>query len=101
MSQAPADTVSEALEQLLGLMRPFYGNKEVVLEGATYDAIIDGLTGIRRMAIHTERQLGAFQTLEAQRFARGTMEEVATDAAGALVLDPEGKVVQGNFGRRS
>lgn len=100
MSQSPAETVSEALQQLLALMSPFYRSGEVVMDGSTYDAIVDGLVGIRRMSIHVERELDAFRLLEAGRFARGQMEEVATDAAGALVLDPEGKVIRPNFGGR-
>mgnify|MGYP000583110466 CR=1 FL=1 len=54
-----------------------------------------------RLAQSQELELMAFRQLEAARFAGGFMEEVVTDAAGRLVLDGGGNVIQANFGRRS
>jgi hypothetical protein len=97
LSPAP---VSDAIGQLLELLLPYSGSGEVVIPGASWDAIIAGLDGVRRAAFHMECELGAFRLLEAGRFARGTMEEVATGALGELVLDPEAKIVRPDFGRR-
>lgn len=93
--------ISDAIGQLLDLMTPFYGHGEVVFRGETFDAIVDGLQGVNETAAKVELQLEAFRGLEAARFGTGAIEEVATDAAGSLVLDTNGKVIVGNFGRRS
>lgn len=101
MNTSPSPVVSIAIEQLLEHMEPYRGSGEVVIEGASWDAILDGLRGVQRMSVAVERELGAFRALEAGRFATNTLEQVATTAAGELVLDPEGKVVKPDFGRRS
>ncbi len=101
MNTAPSTLVSVAIAQLLDLMEPYRGEGDVVIEGASWDAILNGLKGIERMSVSVERELGAFRTLEAGRFATNMLEQVATDEVGRLVLDPEGKVVRPEFGRRS
>lgn len=65
------------------------------------DLIAERLSICARLAQAQELELTAFRQLEAARFGRGFMEEVATDEAGRLVLDPEGKVIKADFGRRS
>ena len=97
---AARKTVSVAIAEMLEILEPHAGQGEVVFDGEGFAALIAGLEVTRLMAIATERELGAFRLLEAGRFARGVIEEVATDAVGALVLDPDGKVVRPSFGGR-
>jgi hypothetical protein len=94
-------TLTGAVTDLIALMEPYRGQAEVTLPGESWDMLIDGVVALRAMARSVERELGSFRTLEAARFAKGAMEEVATDAAGALVLDPEGKIIRPEFGKRS
>jgi hypothetical protein len=93
--------VSSGLGKLLVIMSPHYGSGEVVMPGETYDAILNGLAGLVQDAGRMELQLKAFSGLEEARFASGTIEEVATTAAGDLLLNQEGNVIPVNFGGRT
>jgi hypothetical protein len=55
---------------------------------------------MRKMAISMEQELAVHRVGEANTIGRGHAEQLSTEALTQLVLDPEGKVVKPDFGRK-
>lgn len=101
-ASASSSALLNGLDDLIGMWTPFEkGGCPVEVTAEALATILARLRLLRHLAFLNERELGAFRLLEAGRFATGTMEDVATTEAGALVLDPEGKVIRPDFGGRS
>lgn len=94
-------TPSEALDSLIANLPKASADVQVIFPADAYALMLIGLAHLGRMVSAMEAELGAFRALEAARFAKGEMEEVARDAHGRLILDDDGKVLRPDFGRRT
>lgn len=58
------------------------------------------LANLRDLAVSIERELAVHRMSEAGGQARAALEAEATETMTHLALDPEGKIVRADFGRK-
>jgi hypothetical protein len=96
-----SDVLSSGIANLITTLETHENGPSAVAYARLFPTLIASLRIMRRMALSMEQELSVHRLGEANAIGRGHAERLSSEALTHLVLDPEGKVVKPDFGRRS
>lgn len=93
---------SDLLAEIAELFRPAADARESVeMDAESVRGLYARLHTMQRLYANVAQELEILRLTEAGRMGRKVVEELATSQACELIVDPLGKVIRPDFGRRS